>query len=78
MQREQIRVWWNAEGDFLYVAFADEDGHMVPTQDGKAMIKIDADGNVIGFQLTGVSKPGNSASPLSVKLTPAGETSAPS
>lgn len=78
MQPEQIRVWWDDEGDFLYIAFADGDGDMVSTQDGKAMVKIDADGNVIGFQLTGVSKPGNSASPLSVKLTPAGETSAPS
>lgn len=78
MRREQIRVWWDGEGDFLYVAFADGDGHMVPTQDGKAMVKIDDDGNVIGFQLTGVSKRGKGASPLSVKLTPANEVSPPS
>ena len=74
MRREKIREWWNGEDDFLYVAFADGDGDMVRTQDGKAMVKIDDDGNVIGFQLTGVSKRGKSASPLSVKLTPAGET----
>ena len=77
MRREQIRVWWDGEGDFLYVAFADGDGDMIRTQDGKAMVKVDADGNVIGFQLTGVSKRGKDASPLSVKLTPAGEASPP-
>lgn len=77
MQREQIRVWWDGEGDFLYVAFADGDGDMVRTQDGKAMVKVDAKGNIIGFQLNGVSKRGKGASPLSVKLTPVGETLQP-
>ena len=50
MQREQIRLWWDGEGDFLYVAFADGDGDMVRTRDGKAMVKVDDDGNVLGFQ----------------------------
>ena len=77
MEPEQIRIWWDGEGDFLYVAFADGDGDMVRTQDGKAMVKVDADGNVIGFQLTGVSKREKDASPLNVKLTPAGEASPP-
>ena len=48
---------------------------MVRTQDGKAMVKVNADGNIIGFQLTGVSKQGKGANPISVKLTPAGEAS---
>ena len=77
MEPEQIRVWWDDEGDSLYVSFADGDGDMFRTQDGKAMVKVDADGNVIGFQLTGVSKRGKGASPLSVNLTPAGEASPP-
>ena len=75
MRPEQIRVWWDGEGDFLYVAFADGDGDMVRTQGGKAMVKVDADRNVIGFQLTRGSKRGKGASPLSVKLTPADEAS---
>ena len=71
MQREQIRLWWDGEGDFLYVAFADGDGDMVRTRDGKAMVKVDADGNVLGFQLLGVSKRGGKwRKPLSVTLTP--------
>ena len=77
MRPEQIRVWWDGEGDFLYVALADGYGDMVRTQDGKAMVKVDADGNVIGFQLTGMSKRGKDASPLSVKLTPTGKESSP-
>ena len=70
MQRERIRLWWDGEGDFLYVAFADGDGDMVRTRDGKAMVKVDDDGNVLGFQLLGVSKRGNGHKPLSVTLTP--------
>lgn len=70
MQREQIRLWWDGEGDFLYVAFADGDGDMVRTRDGKAMVKVDDDGNVLGFQLLGVSKRGKGRKPLSVTLTP--------
>ena len=34
MEPEQIRIWWDGEGDFLYVAFSDRDGDMVQTQDG--------------------------------------------
>ncbi len=70
MQREQIRLWWDGDGDFLYVAFADGDGDMVRTRDGKAMVKVDDDGNVLGFQLLGVSKRGKGRTPLSVTLTP--------
>ena len=77
MRREQIRVWWDGEGDFLYIAFADGDGDMVRTQDDKAMVKVDDEGNVIGFQLTGVSKRGKGASPLTVKLTPDGKATPP-
>ena len=77
MRPKQIRVRWDGEGDFLYVTFADRDGDMVRTQDGKAMIKVDAAGNIIGFQLTGVSKRGKGASPLIVNLTPAGEATPP-
>ena len=44
---------------------------MVRTRDGKAMVKVDDDGNVLGFQLLGVSKRGRKGrKPLSVTLTP--------
>ena len=43
---------------------------MVRTRDGKAMVKVDDDGNVLGFQLLGVSKRGKERKPLSVTLTP--------
>lgn len=56
MQYEQIKVWWDGEGDFLWVNLADGDGDMLPTRDGKSIVKVDADGNVLGFQIFGVSK----------------------
>ncbi len=56
MQYETISVWWDAEGDYLWVNLADGDGDMVPTKDGKSTVKVDDDGNILGFQIIGVSK----------------------
>lgn len=74
MQHKHIRVSWDGESESLHDALADGDGDIVPTQDGKAQVKIDQHGDVIGFQLTGVSKHEKEASLLIVTLTPAGKT----
>lgn len=56
MQYENISVWWDAEGDYLWVNLADGEGDMIPTQDGKSTVKVDDEGNILGFQIIGVSK----------------------
>ena len=56
MHYETISVWWDGEGDYLWVNLADGDGDMVPTKDGKSTVKVDDQGNVLGFQILGVSK----------------------
>ncbi len=56
MQYETISVWWDGEGDLLWVNLADGEGDMVPTKDGKSTIKVDEQGNILGFYIFGVSK----------------------
>ena len=41
MPYETISVWWDGEGDLLWVNLADGDGDMVPTKDGKSTVKVD-------------------------------------
>ena len=68
MQKDTVVIWYGAEGDCLYVSLCDGDGDMVRTQDGKALVKVDDDGNVIGFQIYGVSKRGEK--PFGFSLVP--------
>ena len=67
---DKIQVWYDAEGDFLYVSLVDGDGDMVHTQDGKAMVKVSDDGEVLGFQIFGVSKRGKKQKPFGFSLVP--------
>ena len=67
---DKIQVWYDAEGDFLYVSLADGDGDMVHTQDSKAMVKVSDNGEVLGFQIFGVSKRGKKQKPFGFSLVP--------
>ncbi len=53
---DKIYVRQDAEGDFLFVSHTDGDGDMFRTQDNKAMVKVDVDGNILSFQIFDVSK----------------------
>ena len=76
MQYNKISVWWDGEGDFLWVNLADGEGDMLPTRDGKSTVKVDADGNVLGFQIFGVSKRAK-RKPFGFELTPQSEPAKP-
>lgn len=56
MEHKAISVWWDGEGDFLAVTLAEGEGHMYRTKDGRAMVKIDDHGNVLGFHILDVTK----------------------
>ena len=56
MKYATIEVWWDAEGDYLWVNLDDGDGDMVPTKDGKSTVKVDDEGNILGFEILGVSE----------------------
>ena len=69
MQNDVISIWWDNEGDFLSVTFAEGEGDMVHTRDGKAMVKIDDQGKILGFHLLGVSRKSMRA-PFRFELVP--------
>ena len=55
MGKREVKVWWDAESDFLSVTFDGEDGFMVETTDDRIMAKVDEDGNITGLHILGLS-----------------------
>jgi len=53
---QQIKVWYDAEGDFIEVLFSDKAGYLKETNNDAVMERIDEQGNVLGFTVTGVSR----------------------
>ncbi|HEX3799585.1 MAG TPA: DUF2283 domain-containing protein [Verrucomicrobiae bacterium] len=53
---EKIKVWFDAEADFLEVRFSDAVGYMQESQHDAVMERVDAQGHVIGFSILGVSR----------------------
>ena len=56
MNPKRVNIWYDPEGDFLEVMWADSPGAFIDTVDGRADIKLDDDGNILGFQIQAVSK----------------------
>jgi uncharacterized protein YuzE len=52
----KIKVWFDAEADFLEVRFSDAAGYEKETKHDAVMERVDAQGHVIGFSVMGVSK----------------------
>ena len=65
---EKVKVWFDAEADFLEVRFSDAAGYEKETKHDAVMERVDADGNVIGFSILGVSR-FNKQKPLEAELT---------
>jgi hypothetical protein len=55
MARDRIRVWYDAEGDYLEVIFDQRKGVFRPTASDQVMEKVDAEGNILGFSVMKVS-----------------------
>ena len=53
---DKIKVWFDAEADFLEVRFSDAAGYEKETKHDAVMERVDAQGHVIGFSVMGVSK----------------------
>ena len=52
---DRIRVWFDAEADFLEVRFSDAAGYQKETAHDAVMERVDVHGQVIGFSIIGVS-----------------------
>ena len=53
---DKVKVWFDAEADFLEVRFSDAAGYEKETKHDAVMERVDAQGRVIGFSIMGVSQ----------------------
>ena len=53
---DKVKVWFDAEADYLEVRFSDDAGFMKETKHDAVMERVDASGHVIGFSILGVSR----------------------
>lgn len=53
---DKVKVWFDAEGDYLEVQFREGAGYMKETTNDAVMERVDAKGEVIGFSVLGVSR----------------------
>jgi hypothetical protein len=53
---DKVKVWFDAEADYLEVRFNDAAGYMKETGHDAVMERVDADGRVIGFSILGVTR----------------------
>ena len=67
---DKIKVWYDAEADFLEVRFSDAAGYEKQTKNDAVMERVDARGRVIGFSVLGVSR-FKKDNPLEADLLPA-------
>ena len=55
MAQKQVKVWYDAEGDYLEVIFDQKPGFFRETDSDQVMEKVDDQGNVLGFSVLRVS-----------------------
>ncbi len=55
MERKHVKLWYDAEGDYLEVIFENKEGYFRQTANDQVMEKVDSEGNVIGFSVLKVS-----------------------
>jgi hypothetical protein len=52
---ETVRVWYDEEGDYLEVLFAQQKGYFRETDNDAVMEKVNEAGQIIGFSILKVS-----------------------
>ena len=65
---DKVKIWFDAEADFLEVRFSDAAGYEKETNHDAVMERVDAQGHVIGFSILGVSS-FKKDKPLEAELT---------
>lgn len=53
---DKVKLWFDAEHDYLEVTFSDAPGFMRATRSDAVMRRVDEEGRVIGFSVFGVSR----------------------
>ena len=55
MAERKLKVWYDAEGDYLEVIFDQKAGYFRETAHDQVMEKVDEPGNLVGFSVLRVS-----------------------
>ena len=55
MASRNVKIWYDAEGDYLEVMFEQKEGYFRETSSDQVMEKVDAEGNILGFSVLKVS-----------------------
>jgi len=53
---KKIKVWFDAQSDFLEVRFSDVAGYEKESSHDDVLERVDAQGNIIGFRIKGVTR----------------------
>ncbi|MDL1895787.1 DUF2283 domain-containing protein [Anaerolineae bacterium CFX7] len=53
---QKIKIWYDAEGDFIEVLFSDKAGYMRETDNDAVMERVDGEGNILGFSVMRLSQ----------------------
>lgn len=64
---QEVRVWYDKEGDYLEVLFGRKPGYFRETENDAVMEKVDEHGNILGFSILKVSSL-REQQPLSITL----------
>ena len=67
---DKVKIWFDAEADYLEVRFSDDAGFEKETKHDAVMERVDKKGKVIGFSVLGVSR-FKKSKPLVADLIPA-------
>jgi hypothetical protein len=65
---QRVKIWFDAEGDFLEVTFSEKPGYMRQTDHDAVMERVDEDGNILGFSVMQVTR-FKKENPLIAQLT---------
>ena len=53
---QPVKIWFDAEGDYLEVLFSDRPGFLRETANDAVMERVDEQGNLLGFTVMAVSR----------------------
>lgn len=51
MAERKVKIWYDAEGDYLEVIFDEKAAYFHRTSNDQVMEKVDDDGNILGFSV---------------------------
>jgi uncharacterized protein YuzE len=63
-----LKIWYDPEGDFLEVTFARKPGVFQSTPVRNMMVKLDAEGHLIGFSVLNISEVADTPMEIEIPL----------